>query len=579
MIIGIDLGTTNSLVGYYKDGEAKLIPNVFGEYLTPSVVSVKGDTIVVGALAKERLITHPLETFGVFKRTMGTNKTYDVLGKHSFTSIELSSFILKQLKEDAEAFLGEECKEGVISVPAYFNSTQREATKFAAQMAGLEVLSLISEPTAAALAYGIRDFKNDSITVVLDLGGGTFDISVLEMYEGVLEVLAISGNNHLGGEDFTQVLIRDFLEKNSLEEKKLTDGEKALLYLQCEKLKINLKGKGGFDLKINGREYTYEIEEEEYYELCQNIFQELKKPIIKALNDSKTNLVNVNYIILMGGSTKLGVVHRFLEELFKRELTYFLDPDQTVALGAILNTGLILNDEKLEDYMLTDVCGFSIGIEGRMFNEITREFENGCLLPVITRNTTIPCSIEESFAINESGANAINTINIYQGDHKVASKNTLLGSFNLDCKGCQDGELFTLRFTYDGSGVLDIEAVIVRMQKKFKFIITEESALLDEAAIKKRIEFLNELKLHPRDNQENELLLAKCDRLIEMANREVADYLFKLKSSFQENIDKEKTVKIKKYRNDMDLELTKIESYLENVLNVEVKIENNPVLH
>ncbi|ONI46586.1 hypothetical protein AN640_00735 [Candidatus Epulonipiscium fishelsonii] len=299
MIIGIDLGTTNSLVAYYSEEGAKIIPNRLGKNLTPSVVSIdKNDTIYVGEIAKERLLLYPNETAAVFKRDMGSGKKFN-LGNKEFTAEELSSFILKTLKEDAEEFLGQEITEAVISVPAYFNDIRRKATQKAGEMAGLKVERIISEPTASALAYQLNEKNEDAKSIVFDLGGGTFDVSILEFFDSILEVRAVAGDNFLGGEDFTQVLYEMFLKHHKLEEKNLDHKTTLLIQEQAEQAKMQFSGKKRVNMAcvINDEKLTYTISTEMYEKACEELFEKIRKPIKRSLSDANLKLSDIENVI------------------------------------------------------------------------------------------------------------------------------------------------------------------------------------------------------------------------------------------------------------------------------------------
>ena len=318
MIIGIDLGTTNSLACYFDEGEVKIIPNRLGENLTPSVVSIdEDDNIYVGKVAKERKILYPNMTAEVFKRSMGTDKEF-ALGDKKFKAEELSSFVLKSLKEDAEVFIGQEIEEAIISVPAYFNDEQRKATKKAGELAGLKVNRIINEPTAAAIAYGIDKRDDHTKFLVFDLGGGTFDISILEMYKNIMEVRAVAGDNYIGGEDFTDILYRMFMDQVKLDEDKLDKKTLSHIKKQCEKAKLEFSDKKTVNIKcnINDNIYETEISIDSYERSCELLLSKLRKPIERSLKDAKIKLSQIDEIILIGGATRLPIIRKFVGKIF-----------------------------------------------------------------------------------------------------------------------------------------------------------------------------------------------------------------------------------------------------------------------
>jgi molecular chaperone HscC len=308
--IGIDLGTTNSLVAVWRDGRARLIENVLGEKLTPSVVGVDDDAqILVGQAAKERLITHPDATVASFKRAMGTDRQFR-LKDRSFRAEELSSFVLRALREDAEAFLGEPVDEAVISVPAYFNDAQRKATRNAGKLAGLKVDRLINEPTAAAIAYGLHEAGSESRFLVFDLGGGTFDVSALELFDGVMEVRASAGDNFLGGDDFTAALASAFLQETGVEEKALSAGERSRLVKQAElaKRRLTLERSAEIRILVGEREVSWTVERERFEYACRELVERLRRPVERALRDARLASAELDAVVLVGGATRMPIV-------------------------------------------------------------------------------------------------------------------------------------------------------------------------------------------------------------------------------------------------------------------------------
>ena len=307
MIIGIDLGTTNSLAAYYTEDGPVIIPNRLGENLTPSVVSIDEDgTVYVGKTAKERMALYPESCASIFKRDMGSDKKYKLSGK-DYTAVELSSFVLRSLKEDAEVHLGEEVTEAVISVPAYFNDVRRKATKKAGEMAGLNVERIISEPTAAAIAYGLLQDDKPSKNLVFDLGGGTFDVSILDYYHPVLEVRAVAGDNYLGGEDFTNVIEKIFFEKNQkLKREDLIPKELEYIHREAEKAKIALSDEDSVVMSCHFGEDLYEasISVSQFERNCEELFERIRIPVRRALSDAMLKISDINKIVLVGGATK-----------------------------------------------------------------------------------------------------------------------------------------------------------------------------------------------------------------------------------------------------------------------------------
>ena len=351
MIVGIDLGTTNSLVAVYKDEGVTIIPNRLGEKLTPSVVSFAEDgTVYVGKTAKERSILYPDRTVSLFKRNMGTNKEYEI-GLDVYTPQDIAAILLKTLKEDAQNYLGEEITEAVISVPAYFNDAQRKATTLAAYLAGIRVNRIISEPTAATIAYGIENMDLNTRFLVFDLGGGTFDVSILEKYEQILEVRAVAGDNHIGGEDFTDVLIKMFLKDHNL---KIEDIDRKT-YAYIRKQAENAKCKLGLDKEITikciveDEEYESVFSLDRYENECHHLLERIRKPIERTLKDAKLRLCDIDEIILIGGGTKLSLIRKYVSRLFGRIPNSEINPEEVVVMGVALAAAIKDRNEDLKE--------------------------------------------------------------------------------------------------------------------------------------------------------------------------------------------------------------------------------------
>lgn len=517
-MIGIDLGTTNSLVAYWDKDQAVIIPNVLGEHLTPSIVSVdENGSILVGRIARERLITHPHLTASTFKRFMGTEKKY-TLGAHTFTPEELSSFILKALKEDAEAHLGVEVTEAVISVPAYFNDSQRKATKRAAEIAGLRVERLISEPTAAAVAYGLHQEKPETKFLVFDLGGGTFDVSVLELFEGIMDVKSIAGDNFLGGEDFTEILIAHFLEKHKLEFASLDTKTQSALYKQAEtcKLALGQETSATMSLTIQDQPYELRLDRAEYEKLAHPLLLRLRKPIERALRDASLSPSDLDAVILIGGATRLPLIKHVIGRMFGRMPYTNINPDETVALGAAIQTALKQRNQALEEIILTDVCPYTLG------TSVVQELGNGQLssghfFPIIERNTPIPVSrVERLYTVYDNQKRL--TVAVYQGESRLVEHNIKLGELQIKIPPAPAGEQsIDVRYTYDINGILEVEVVSVSTGEKKRVVIEQNEGSMTKEQIEARLRELQDIKIHPRDRTENRLLIAKGERLYEEA--------------------------------------------------------------
>lgn len=515
-IIGIDLGTTNSLVATWSEDGATLIPNVLGEFLTPSVVSVdETGEILVGRIAKERLITHPQLTAATFKRFIGTEKKYE-LGTYTFSSEELSSFVIKSLKQDAEAYLNEEVTGAVISVPAYFNDTQRKSTKRAAEIAGLTVERLISEPTAAAIAYGLYQEESETKFLVFDLGGGTFDVSILELFEGIMDVKSIAGDNYLGGEDFTRSLMIFFLESHQLDPDSLDSKTLSLIYTQAERCKLTLCNESAATMNVVIQNQTYEtsINRGEFEKIVTPLLLRLRYPIERALRDASLNPNDLDAVILIGGATRMPLVKSVISKMFGRMPYANINPDETVALGAAIQVALKERNKALEEVILTDVCPYSLG------TSVVQEFgdgksESGYFFPIIERNTPIPVSkVERLYTVKDK--QQFITIDVYQGENRKVVNNLKLGELKIKIPPAPAGnESVDIRYTYDINGILEVEVISTSTGEKKRTIIQQNAGNLTDAEIEKRLLELRDIKIHPRDREENRLLLAKCERLYE----------------------------------------------------------------
>ena len=518
MIVGIDLGTTNSLIAYFADGEPKIIPNRLGKNLTPSVVSVDEEgNVYVGETARERMSLYPDSVAQTFKRSMGTEREYILSGKH-FKPEELSSMILRALKEDAEAFLGEEITEAVISVPAYFDDKRRKATKRAGELAGLKVERMISEPTAAAVAYGLYDRTQDTRFLVFDLGGGTFDVSILELYHNILEVRAVAGDNYLGGEDFTEVMAKQFLQKKKLQLQNLTEKEQVRLYRQAEKAKFAISDQPQVTMSFLRGEETLEeqITYKEYEAACEELLMKIREPVKKSLADAGLKLSDIDEVLLIGGATRLSVVRDFLIRLFRKFPDTRMNPDEAVALGAAVQAAMKERKEEVKEVILTDVCSFTLGTEVVVEYE-EGKFEDGRFCPIIERNTVIPASHTERLYTARDNQDKVR-VRVLQGESRFARNNLYLGELEIEVpKGPKGQESVDVTYTYDINSLLEVEVTVVSTGLKQKLIIKGQDNQMTEEEIRKRMEELAYLKIQPRDYEENRLVLTRAERMYEEA--------------------------------------------------------------
>lgn len=517
MIVGIDLGTTNSLIAYYTDQGPKVIPNRLGEKLTPSIVSIDEDgTVYVGRTAQERLRLYPESSAAVFKRDMGSAKKYQ-LGQKEFTAEELSSLVLRSLKEDAEAYLGQPVTEAVISVPAYFNDMRRKATKRAGELAGFKVERIINEPTAAAIAYGLYNETGHAKNLVFDLGGGTFDISILDYFAPILEVRAVAGDNYLGGEDFTKVIEDMFFKKNEeLNPETLSPREKSLIWKAAESCKVELSDSGAAHVKcvIGEKQYDTEITYASYEKACESLYDRIRLPIKKALSDAKLKITDIDKVVLVGGATKYSGVRTFVSKTFHTFPDTTINPDEAVALGAALEGAMKERVESIKEVILTDVCPFTMGTDVVVDTDMGFK-EGGHYCPILERNTIIPASRTKTFYTVRDNQDKIE-IRVLQGESRMADFNLELGTLEVDVPKAKAGkESVDVTYTYDINSILEVVVKVNSTGVSKKQIIKGQYTEMTDEEIEARFQELSYLKISPREWEENKLIMLKAERLYE----------------------------------------------------------------
>ena len=521
-IVGIDLGTTNSLCAVFQDSRPELIPNVHGSFLTPSVVGLMDDgSVLVGQPAKELRVTKPDRCASTFKRLMGTGQKTRIADRE-FSAPELSSLVLQSLKNDAESFLGEPVSSVVITVPAYFNEHQRKATKLAGQLAGLEVRRIINEPTAAALTYGFHNRQADKKLIVIDLGGGTFDVTLMEIFEGTLEIISTAGESALGGEDFTDRLVASVLKTLGVQ-LEVAEMKTPLLVSrlrqQCEEAKrafidqessvVSIPDEQG-DLSGDRRKVT--VTRDNFASISRNLMDRLKKPVARVLRDAECAPDDIEDVILVGGATRMTLVTDFVRDFLKTEPLCEFNPDEVVGLGAAVQAALIKDDAAVDDMVMTDVCPFTLGVETS--REYGSRIMDGYYTPVIHRNTTIPVSKEEVFTTMSANQRQVR-LKVFQGESRKVKDNIQLGELMVDdVPPGPAGQPVFVRFTYDLNGILEVEAIAGESGRKHRVVITSHASSMSDDEIEAALARMQELKFYPREDVENQNLLLFCERLI-----------------------------------------------------------------
>ena len=480
IIIGIDLGTTYSVAAHLTPEGPRIIPNALGEALTPSIVGLDDDKrLLIGKPAKEFAVVRPDRCAALFKRYMGSDWTTTLAGQ-KFTPEELSSLVLRSLKDDASAFLKEPIDRAVITVPAYFNDQQRKATINAGRIAGLKVERIVNEPTAAAMAYGFHENRDEKTFLIVDLGGGTFDVSLVELFDGVLEVKASSGETFLGGEDFTLALAARVLELHGMpfERTELTAPQLvSRMVWECEIAKRRLSAQDSVVVRIPDRSGdlteqapTFTVERAQFQGWTAHILDRIEAPIRRVLRDAGVRPADVNEIILVGGATRMPAVVERVKQIFDKPPQCRLNPDEVVGLGASVQAGLISCDRSVKDMVVTDVAPFTLGIE--ISKRFGSELRDGYFLPILHRNTTIPASRVEPVATLQANQTEL-VVKIFQGESRRVEDNLYLGEFTV--KGVPrgpSGQAIDICFTYDLNGVLEVEATILQTRQKTTHLVT-----------------------------------------------------------------------------------------------------------
>ena len=530
-ILGVDLGTTNSLAVVYKEGKPVLIPNAFNEYITPSVVSILDGKIVVGKLAKERLITHPECSASLFKRTMGTDVTY-TLDRKEYDSATLSSFVVKQLIEDAQNYLSEKITEVVISVPAYFNARQRQDTKRIGELLGVKVERLINEPSAAAIACHMDD--EYETFVVFDFGGGTLDVSVVDCFENVISINAISGNNHLGGTDFDRAMAEHFCSKNGLNYNVLDSSFQQSILRACEQAKIKLSTQSVVEVSLVhlNKNYNCIFDENVLFNITHSLLESCKNVIGKAVKDSGFSASELDSLILVGGSSQMPVLQHYLSDALNIPVLKEENMDSLVVLGLGKYIGIKQRDESIKDVVVTDICPFSLSTS--TYNEQNPDLELSTVL--IPKNSVLPTSKKMTLRTVHKGQTKVN-ISVFQGQAMYAKENLFLGKAFIHVpRNMHDYESFDLIYSYDINSMLYVEAIVHSTKEHYIFRVSKGN-VLEKVDASVRLDSIKEVSLALYQNNEVDALLARIERIYQEVDEETQEYLMRLHANFTKDMD------------------------------------------
>ena len=536
--IGIDLGTTNSVVAVMEGGKPTVIANAEGSRTTPSIVAFsKSGERLVGQLAKRQAIVNPDRTIASIKRHMGENYKVSIDGK-DYTPQEISSMILRKLADDASKYLGEKVTSAVITVPAYFNDAQRQATKDAGKIAGLDVLRIVNEPTAAALAYGLEKEKSEKV-LVFDLGGGTFDVSVLEIGDGVHEVLSTSGDTHLGGDDFDQKVMDWICDEFKKQEGIDLKGDKQAMQRvkeAAEKAKCELSSV--FETNINlpfitadangPKHLDLNLTRAKFEELSYDLLERCKKPVEQAIQDAGISKSDINEVVLVGGSSRIPAVQKLVKEYTGKEPNQSVNPDEVVAVGAAIQAGVLAGEVK--DIVLLDVTPLTLGIETL----------GGVMTPLVPRNTTIPVSKSQVFSTAENNQTAVD-IQVLQGERPMAKDNKSLGMFRLEgiAPAMRGVPQIEVTFDIDANGIVNVSAKDKATNKEQKITITNSSNL-SEADIDKMVKEAEANAAEDKKKKEEAEIKNNASSLISSAERVMKDFEGKIDAADKSKLEEQK---------------------------------------
>ncbi len=547
-LVGIDLGTTNSLIAVWKDGKVELIPNALGSFLTPSVVGVDDvGQLLVGETARHRRVTHPDSTVAEFKRKMGTDETY-LLGHRRYLPEELSAILLRRLLADAENYLGEKVTEAVISVPAYFDNNQREATRQAARMAGVELKRLVNEPSAAVLykQWKRGNSQVEGTHMVVDFGGGTLDVSVVDCFENIIEIISVAGNNQLGGKDFDAKIAEDFCEKNGLQYDKLKKSAKENLLWTAEYVKKALTEKDSVSMHavMDDQSYETEYHRDELIQITASLLVQIKEVIEEALNGAHLDKEDITDVILVGGSCKMPMVQKYISSIFNREITVDEEGDYLVGYGAGALTGIIRRESQISDIIMTDVCPFSLGTSGYRSEGAVGDY----MQVIIPKNSILPISKTLVWSSNVQNYKKMH-FRLFQGEEQYVGGNLYLGELEIDVVPDMNGVArVETTFFYDINGVLEVHAKDLRSGIVTKKVFLSKSRGLSAAELEQRSMTVLQESRYEKNKEENKRVLAWAKRLYTQATPGLKVLLMHVITDFQQVLESNDLIKVRKKR-------------------------------
>jgi molecular chaperone HscC len=522
IVVGIDLGTTFSVAAHVTAAGPSVILNSTGKSLTPSVVALDNDgTMLLGAAARATAVAHPERAARCFKRDMGTDRMFS-LGGRGYSPTELSAVVLRGLRRDVEASLGRKIEEAVVTVPAYFGEAQRRATRDACELAGLRVERTINEPTAAALAHGLRAGAVEERVAVLDLGGGTFDVTILELLEGVVEIQASAGDIRLGGEDFldalTELIELEFQTVTRLDLAK-SPVVRARLREASELVKCRLSHEEQVEIRLDVlpeesrvERFAMSVDRNTLERVCAPLVERLRAPVFRALRDASVAPSVIDRVLLVGGASRMPLVHHLVRDVFARSPEQSLPPDEAVALGAAIQAALKRGDNRVSDLVVTDIAPFSLGVEVTATDGPVRV--GGLFSPILERGTVLPASRSSLFVPIQQQQTEL-VIRVFQGEHALCEHNQLIGTLRVPGipRTANTDRSVEVRFSYDMNGVLEVDATVLATGKNHAAVFEQSHGKLSRAEIQATRERLARLKFHPREALPNTTALAKAEAL------------------------------------------------------------------